>query len=90
MSELLKIVEQRLPTWDQIVERAYHIHVARGGMPGHETDDWLQAEYELMQVPIRKIAELNPQKTTTTKMSKFRLQKSALVTLVQTVLMIGG
>ena len=27
--------------------RAYEISLARGGEPGHELDDWLQAEREL-------------------------------------------
>jgi hypothetical protein len=32
---------------EQIRERAYEIFLARGGAPGHEIDDWLQAEKEL-------------------------------------------
>jgi hypothetical protein len=31
---------------DRIRQRAYEIHQARGGAPGHELDDWLQAERE--------------------------------------------
>ena len=27
--------------------RAYEIHLQRGGQPGYELDDWLQAEREL-------------------------------------------
>jgi hypothetical protein len=27
--------------------RAYEIYLERGGQPGHELDDWLQAEREL-------------------------------------------
>ena len=27
--------------------RAYEIHLQRGGFPGNEVDDWLQAEREL-------------------------------------------
>jgi hypothetical protein len=27
--------------------RAYEIYLQRGGQPGHELDDWLQAEREL-------------------------------------------
>jgi len=90
MSELLKIVEQRLPTPNQIAERAYHIHLARGGTPGREIDDWLQAEYELLQVPIRKIAAIDPRKLATKKATKSRLHQSPLITLVQAILMIGG
>ena len=50
------------PTESQIRARAYEIFLERGGQPGHDTDDWLQAEYELMQLPIEKIARLDPPK----------------------------
>jgi len=46
------------PTADKIRRRAYQLYRDRGGRPGHEIDDWLQAEYELTQLPIRKLAEL--------------------------------
>ena len=32
---------------EQIRLRAYEIHLERGGFPGNELDDWLQAEREL-------------------------------------------
>jgi hypothetical protein len=31
---------------DQIRRRAYEIYQGRGGLPGHELEDWLQAESE--------------------------------------------
>ena len=37
------------PTIDEIAERAYQIFLARGGEPGHDLDDWLQAESELLR-----------------------------------------
>ena len=46
-----------------IAARAYQIYLDRGCAPGHAADDWVQAEYELMQLPIRKLAELDPPKT---------------------------
>jgi len=46
----------------QIRARAYEIFLERGGQHGHDIDDWLQAEYELMQLPIDKIAKLAPPK----------------------------
>ena len=49
LAEPVKILEMRMPTKDQIAERAKQIYLARGGAPDHEMDDWLQAEYELMQ-----------------------------------------
>ena len=48
------------PTPAQIAARAYQIFLERGRIPGHDMDDWLQAEYELMQLPVRKIAEIEP------------------------------
>jgi hypothetical protein len=48
------------PTEEQIQARAHQIYLERGCEPGHDIDDWLQAEYELMQLPTQKIAELDP------------------------------
>jgi len=33
---------------EQIEARAHEIYLARGAEPGHELDDWLQAEREIM------------------------------------------
>jgi DUF2934 family protein len=35
------------PQDEQIRARAYELYIARGGAPGHEVDDWLQAEREI-------------------------------------------
>jgi hypothetical protein len=35
------------PGQDEIAQRAYELFLQRGSVPGHETDDWLQAEAEL-------------------------------------------
>jgi hypothetical protein len=37
------------PSLDEIQRRAYEIHIDRGGPHGHDLDDWLQAERELME-----------------------------------------
>jgi DUF2934 family protein len=37
------------PTPEEIAQRAYEIFLARGGEPGHDLDDWLQAELELLR-----------------------------------------
>ena len=34
-------------TSQQIQERAYELFLKRGGQPGHELEDWLQAEREI-------------------------------------------
>lgn len=35
------------PNHEEIRLRAYEIYLERGGLPGNELDDWLQAEREL-------------------------------------------
>lgn len=47
-------------TSEQIAARAYQLYLERGRTNGHDVDDWLQAEYELMQLPVHKLAELEP------------------------------
>ncbi len=37
------------PTTEEIAQRAYEIFRARGGEPGHDLDDWLEAESELLR-----------------------------------------
>jgi hypothetical protein len=47
-------------TPEQIAARAYQLYLERGRTNGHDFDDWLQAEYELRQLPVRALAELEP------------------------------
>jgi hypothetical protein len=44
--------ENRSPliTQDVIAQRAYGLHLARGGEHGHDLEDWLRAERELQQM----------------------------------------
>jgi hypothetical protein len=37
------------PSVEEIRQRAYEIHVERGGVHGRDQDDWLQAERDLAQ-----------------------------------------
>jgi len=37
------------PTREEIEMRAYQIFIERGGADGHDVDDWLQAEHELLE-----------------------------------------
>ena len=71
------------PLEEEIRGRAYQIHLERGGQPGHEIDDWLQAEYELMELPIRAIAGLQPPKPT-------KGAKTLLVSLVHGAVILGA
>jgi len=43
------------PDEDRIRQRAYEIHKTRGGGPGHELDDWLQAEREFVAEQERAV-----------------------------------
>jgi hypothetical protein len=54
------MMKKEPPSHAAIAARAYEIYLERGRVDGHDVDDWLQAEYELMQLPIREIARLDP------------------------------
>jgi Protein of unknown function (DUF2934) len=43
---------------EEIRVRAYEIHLQRGGFPGNEVDDWLQAERELQPAAGPRAREL--------------------------------
>jgi hypothetical protein len=47
LSEVTEEKGQNAPTWAEIRQRAFEIHLERGGVHGCELDDWLQAEREL-------------------------------------------
>jgi len=34
-------------TQEEIAQRAYELFLARGGEPGHDVEDWLEAERQL-------------------------------------------
>lgn len=42
------------PSHEEIRLRAYEIYLERGGLPGNELDDWLQAERELARAAPSK------------------------------------
>jgi len=75
----------QLPSHEEIAARAYHIYEERDCEPGHEIDDWLQAEYELLQLPVSKIAELEP-----TGGEKGRTHRKSLINLVRTAVLLGA
>ena len=41
--------EPPAPSYDEIAQRAYELFQRRGREPGHEQDDWLQAERDLRE-----------------------------------------
>jgi len=78
----------RFPTEDEIRVKAYKIYLARGGEPGHAQDDWLQAEYELLHLPLYQLAKLDAaivEKETAQNHKLFDLTRAALQLKWQTV-----
>ena len=53
---------------DRIIRRAYEIFSSNGGIFGRDTEDWLQAERELVWKPLMELEE---------KDDEFRLQLAA-------------
>jgi hypothetical protein len=47
------------PSREEIRLRAYEISLERGGLPGSELDDWLQAERELVRAVPPKASGLS-------------------------------
>ena len=72
---------QQTPTPEQIAARAYQLYLERGRTSGHDVDDWLQAEYELIQLPVRKLAELDPPAT-----ARGKPRSKSIVDLVRTAM----
>jgi FAD synthetase len=56
LKQPVETVVHRLPLHDEIGKRANQIFRERGSLPGHEVDDWLQAEYELPHLPTSRKA----------------------------------
>ena len=73
----------KLPEHQEIAARAYELYLQRGRQNGHDVDDWLQAEYELLQLPIHKLAELDPPPKL-----KGTGKKKSLVEFVQAAMML--
>jgi hypothetical protein len=82
MNTSVTTTEHQLPTQAQVSKRAYQIYLEHYSQPGHDIDDWLQAEYELMRLPVHKIAELQPRATG-------KRTRHALVALVQAAMVLG-
>jgi DUF2934 family protein len=44
-----KSIAPRSPVAEDVEIRAYQIYIARGGSDGHDLDDWLQAERQVLE-----------------------------------------
>ena len=42
-----RISTHSTPNHDEVKRRAYEIYLERGGLPGQELEDWVQAEREI-------------------------------------------
>lgn len=51
---------QSAPTREEIALRAYEIYLERGGAPGHELEDWTQAERELLEKNRKPRGKVGP------------------------------
>ena len=61
-------VAKNQPTTEEISLRAYQIYLQRGGAPGNEFEDWIQAERELLGENGKLPAENGkPRRKTTAK-----------------------
>jgi len=69
----------RVPTEAEIRQRAQEIFLARGGRPGREIDDWLQAEYELTQLPVQQLAKLAAPKSKRATLAVAKVAQAALL-----------
>ena len=47
----------RKPSHDEIAQRAFELYQRRGCQPGHETEDWLEAQKQLSSEPAPGKAE---------------------------------
>jgi HSP20 family protein len=54
---LAPVLEGIKDTFDKIRERAFELFERRGGVPGFELDDWIQAEHDLFWVPQAELTE---------------------------------
>ena len=51
------IAESHITLDEKIRQRAHQLYLARGGEPGHDLDDWLQAECEILGASPKDSAE---------------------------------
>ena len=52
------VAVRRSPVTEEIELRAYHIYLARGATDGHDLNDWLQAERQVLEELMKNKASL--------------------------------
>lgn len=53
----LTFLEEMEKHFDDVKRRAFELFEQRGAMPGHDLDDWLQAEREILGWPAAELAD---------------------------------
>ena len=73
------MVKYERPSDEEIATRAHQLYVESDCESGHDIDNWLQAEYELMHLPVRELANLpDPQKGEASRKSIVELVRAAM------------
>ncbi len=50
---------RREPSEEEISRRAYELYLQRSGEPGKDVEDWIRAERELSDEPVRALPKTN-------------------------------
>ena len=53
------ILKETIDLLDKVRMRAFELFQKRGGVPGHDIGDWLEAEKEVFRVPDMELAEID-------------------------------
>ena len=53
------ILKETIDLLDKVRMRAFELFQKRGGVPGNDIGDWLQAEKEVFRVPDMELAEID-------------------------------
>jgi HSP20 family molecular chaperone IbpA len=56
-NELRPLLQETIDLLDSVQTRAFELFKRRGGSPGNDVADWLQAEREVFRVPDMELAE---------------------------------
>lgn len=56
-NQLRPLLQETIDLLDSVQARAFEFFERRGGFPGNDVADWLQAEREVFRVPDMELAE---------------------------------
>jgi hypothetical protein len=58
MARVSRRSEPDTPTYEDIARKAYELYTQRGGAPGRDVDDWLEAERLLVTVDVIDVIDV--------------------------------